>query len=96
MISDYFQVKADAVYQSPGFISVAQAPGRIRVKPYVVGWNGKFTFYDMPPEHIAQHMSQWLIQENEQLKDEVQELQMDLEKARHQCDWQSGWEKGRG
>jgi hypothetical protein len=28
----------------------------------------------MPAEEIAQHMNQWLIQENEHLKDEVEEL----------------------
>jgi hypothetical protein len=96
MFSEYFQVKTDEVYNSPGFIPVHQAPGRLRVDPYIVGWCGKYTFYDMPAEEIAQHMNDWLIQENESLKDEVEELQMDLEKARHQCDWQSGWEKGRG
>jgi hypothetical protein len=95
MISQYLQVQADEVYSTPEFISVSQAPGKTRPKPYVVGWSGRFTFYDMPTEEVAQQMNEWLIQENEQLKDEVQELQMDLEKARHQCDWQSGWEKGR-
>jgi hypothetical protein len=74
MLSEYFQVKVDEVYQSAGFVSVAQAPANLRPEPYIVGWNGRFTFYDMPAEEIAQHMNQWLIQENEHLKDEVEEL----------------------
>ena len=96
MMNEYFQVRADEVYQSAGFVSVSQAPPFIRPEPHIVGWNGRFTFYDMPVEQIAHQMSDWLIQENERLKDEVEELKMDLEKARQQCEWQSGWENERG
>ena len=73
-MEDLFQVKADEVYQSAGFVAVHQAPGRLRQEPHVVGWNGRFTFYDMPPEHIATYMNQWLITENAMLKEEIEEL----------------------
>jgi hypothetical protein len=96
MTSDYYQVKVDEVHQKAGFIPVSQAPARLRVDPYIVGWNGRYTFYNLPTTEIAEQMNDWLIQENESLKDQVQELQMDLLKAQHMCDWQSGWEKGRG
>ena len=74
MISPYFQVKVDDVYKSPEFVSVSKAPGRVRPEPYIVGWSGRFTFYDLPAGEIAQQMDEWLMQENEQLKDEIQDL----------------------
>ena len=96
VIDEYLQVKLDEVYNSPEFIPVNQGPRKVGPEPYTVGWAGRFTFFQIPPEHLAQLMNDWLIQENELLKDEVEELQLDLEKARQMCDWQSGWEKGRG
>jgi len=78
MLSDYFQVKVDDVYNMPGFLHVHQAPASLRVEPYIVGWNGSVAYYDMPAEEIAMHMSAWLIQENERLKDEVEELKCDI------------------
>jgi hypothetical protein len=95
MQPDFYQVKVDEVHQKAGFIPVAQAPARCRAEPHIVGWSGRFTFYNMPTIEIAEQMNDWLIQENERLKEEVEEIQMELEKAQHMCDWQSGWEKGR-
>ncbi|MBW2645184.1 MAG: hypothetical protein JRE23_03210 [Deltaproteobacteria bacterium] len=87
MLSDYFQVKVDDVYKMPGFVHVHQAPANIRPEPYIVGWNGSVAYYDMPAEEIAMHMNEWLIQENERLKDEVEELQIDNERCRNDLQW---------
>lgn len=86
----YYQVNAEAVRCSTGFIPVEQFGSQVEIKPGQVGQIRDLTIYDMPDTDIAMEMNQWLIAENERLKDEVEELRIDLTSSQNSVHWLEG------
>jgi hypothetical protein len=87
----FYQVYAEDVRNSVGFIPVEQFSSQVEIKPGQVGQIRDLAVFDLPTIDIAMEMNQWLIQENERLKDEVEELQCDISTYHHSVQWLEGF-----
>lgn len=82
-VYDWFMVQADRMREHPGFVTVHEEArdGKGRLIRKVVGYCGKMQVLELNPLEVGANVNEYLVQENYQLLEDIEDLKAELQEA---------------